>query len=90
MATYGVGGPTADAEKFYNWLTDEKNNGDMLKGVKYLILCFLQKRYTVFALGNSSYETFCGMGVTVDARLEKMGASRIYPLGKVTNLRYES
>ena len=38
--------------------------------------------YVVFGLGNSSYENFCGMGVKTDARLEYMGAKRLFNLGK--------
>ena len=36
----------------------------------------------VFALGNTSHEHFCGMGIKTDAKLEELGATRLFPLGK--------
>jgi sulfite reductase alpha subunit-like flavoprotein len=62
-----------DAEQFHSWLINETHSKELLKGVKY----------TVFALGNSSYETFCGMGLKTDLRLEELGGERLFPLGKV-------
>ncbi|KPP71138.1 NADPH--cytochrome P450 reductase-like [Scleropages formosus] len=68
MATYGEGDPTDNAQDFYDWLQE----GDAcLDGVKY----------TVFALGNKTYEHYNAMGKYVDKRLEELGAKRIFDLG---------
>ncbi|XP_048836268.1 NADPH--cytochrome P450 reductase-like isoform X1 [Brienomyrus brachyistius] len=68
MATYGEGDPTDNAQDFYDWLQQGEVN---LSGVKY----------TVFALGNKTYEHYNAMGKYVDKRLEELGASRIFDLG---------
>lgn len=36
-------------------------------------------RYSVCALGDTSYERFCQTGKDVDARLEALGATRVFP-----------
>ncbi|XP_051965616.1 P450 (cytochrome) oxidoreductase b isoform X1 [Xyrauchen texanus] len=68
MATYGEGDPTDNAQDFYDWL--QEGDAD-LKGVKY----------TVFALGNKTYEHYNAMGKYVDKRLAELGAQRIFDLG---------
>ena len=35
-------------------------------------------KFIVFGLGNSQFESFCGLGVTVDKRLADLGAQRLY------------
>ncbi|XP_026138736.1 NADPH--cytochrome P450 reductase-like isoform X1 [Carassius auratus] len=68
MATYGEGDPTDNAQDFYDWL----HEGDAdFTGVKY----------TVFALGNKTYEHYNAMGKYVDQRLSELGAQRIFDLG---------
>uniref|UniRef100_A0A8C0YSP4 NADPH--hemoprotein reductase n=1 Tax=Cyprinus carpio carpio TaxID=630221 RepID=A0A8C0YSP4_CYPCA len=68
MATYGEGDPTDNAQDFYDWL----HEGDAdFSGVKY----------TVFALGNKTYEHYNAMGKYVDQRLAELGAQRIFDLG---------
>ncbi|XP_061073335.1 NADPH--cytochrome P450 reductase-like isoform X1 [Conger conger] len=68
MATYGEGDPTDNAQDFHEWL--QEGDAD-LEGVNF----------TVFALGNKTYEHFNAMGKYVDKRLEELGAKRIFDLG---------
>ncbi|XP_026081653.1 NADPH--cytochrome P450 reductase-like isoform X1 [Carassius auratus] len=68
MATYGEGDPTDNSQDFYDWL----HEGDAdFTGVKY----------TVFALGNKTYEHYNAMGKYVDQRMAELGAQRIFDLG---------
>ncbi|XP_057207943.1 P450 (cytochrome) oxidoreductase b isoform X2 [Triplophysa rosa] len=68
MATYGEGDPTDNAQEFYDWL--QECDAD-LGGFNY----------TVFALGNKTYEHYNAMGKYVDKRLAELGAQRIFDLG---------
>uniref|UniRef100_A0A673ISE1 NADPH--cytochrome P450 reductase n=1 Tax=Sinocyclocheilus rhinocerous TaxID=307959 RepID=A0A673ISE1_9TELE len=68
LATYGEGDPTDNAQDFYDWL--QEGDADF-SGVKY----------TVFALGNKTYEHYNAMGKYVDKRLAELGAQRIFDLG---------
>ncbi|KAJ4936059.1 hypothetical protein JOQ06_017583 [Pogonophryne albipinna] len=69
MATYGEGDPTDNAQDFYDWL--QEIDDEDLSGLNY----------TVFALGNKTYEHYNAMGKYVDKRLEELGAKRIFDLG---------
>ncbi|XP_023262400.1 NADPH--cytochrome P450 reductase isoform X2 [Seriola lalandi dorsalis] len=69
MATYGEGDPTDNAQDFYDWL--QENDDEDLSGLNY----------TVFALGNKTYEHYNAMGKYVDKRLEELRANRIFDLG---------
>ncbi|XP_026047582.1 P450 (cytochrome) oxidoreductase b isoform X1 [Astatotilapia calliptera] len=69
MATYGEGDPTDNAQDFYDWL--QENDDEDLSGLNY----------TVFGLGNKTYEHYNAMGKYVDKRLEQLGATRIFDLG---------
>uniref|UniRef100_A0A8C6L8G0 NADPH--hemoprotein reductase n=1 Tax=Nothobranchius furzeri TaxID=105023 RepID=A0A8C6L8G0_NOTFU len=69
MATYGEGDPTDNAQDFYDWL--QENDDEDLSGLNF----------TVFALGNKTYEHYNAMGKYVDKRLEDLGAKRIFDLG---------
>ncbi|XP_043115146.1 P450 (cytochrome) oxidoreductase b isoform X2 [Puntigrus tetrazona] len=68
MATYGEGDPTDNAQDFYDWLQEADAD---FSGVKY----------TVFALGNKTYEHYNATGKYVDKRLAELGAQRIFDLG---------
>ena len=39
--------------------------------------------FAVCGLGDSSYDTFCNAGITIDALLGSLGAQRIHPLNKI-------
>ena len=66
-STYGDGEPPDDAAPF--WEAIVHGNGLDLSGVKYSVL----------ALGNTTYDHFCKCGRELDAALERHGAMRLYP-----------
>jgi len=68
MATYGEGDPTDNSMEFNEKLTNDEMD---LAGMKF----------SVFGLGNKTYEHFNKMGKFVDSRLEELGAKRVYELG---------
>lgn len=66
VSTYGEGTPPDNALSFYEFLHSKR--APKLEGLEYSVL----------ALGDSSYEFFCQTGKDFDARLEQLGAKRIY------------
>ncbi|BDS05043.1 sulfite reductase [NADPH] flavoprotein alpha-component [Oceaniferula spumae] len=64
VSTWGDGDPPEAAEDFYKDLMEKEVS---LAGVDF----------SVCALGDTSYDQFCKTGQDVDARLEKLGATRI-------------
>ncbi len=38
-------------------------------------------RFSIFALGNSSYPTFCAFGLLLDSLLNSLGAERVFNVG---------
>jgi sulfite reductase alpha subunit-like flavoprotein len=66
-STYGDGEPPDDAAPF--WEAIVHGYGLDLSGVKYSVL----------ALGNTTYDHFCKCGRELDAALERHGALRFYP-----------
>ncbi|MEJ7769590.1 MAG: flavodoxin domain-containing protein [Chitinophagaceae bacterium] len=69
VSTHGEGEPPAAAKKFYDQI---HLNGIELKKLKYSVL----------ALGDTSYPLYCKTGEDVDAQFQKMGGSRLVPLQK--------
>ena len=67
ISTYGDGEPPDDAAPF--WQAVVRGNDLDLRGVKYSVL----------ALGNTTYDHFCKCGRDFDAALERHGGMRIYP-----------
>ncbi len=65
-STYGEGDMPDNAQAFWDWLkTDAPGSLAHLK-------------YSVLALGDTSYEQFCAVGKKIDACLEQLGAQRIH------------
>ena len=67
VSTYGDGDPPEDAMPF--WEAVVHGNGLDLSSVKFSVL----------ALGNTTYDHFCKCGREFDAALERHGAIRIHP-----------
>ncbi|MFT3826947.1 MAG: flavodoxin domain-containing protein [Chitinophagaceae bacterium] len=69
ISTQGEGEPPATAKKFYDHI---HLNGFKLPALKYSVL----------ALGDTSYPLFCKAGEDVDFQFSKLGGQRLLPLQK--------
>ena len=69
VSTHGDGEPPAATKKFYEHI---HNNGFKFEKLKYSVL----------ALGDTSYPLFCKTGEDIDEQLNKLGGNRIAPLIK--------
>lgn len=67
VSTHGIGEPPIQAEVLYQFL-----HGKKVPDLSHI-------RFSVLALGDSSYVDFCQTGKDFDAVLEKLGAQRISP-----------
>ena len=76
ISTHGDGEPPAAAKKFYDHV---HNNGFKLEKLKYSVL----------ALGDTSYPLFCKAGEDVDQQLNKLGGQRFFPIQKC-DIDYET
>ncbi|MFL2842805.1 MAG: assimilatory sulfite reductase (NADPH) flavoprotein subunit [Coraliomargaritaceae bacterium] len=66
VSTWGEGDPPETATAFYDAFM-----GDSAPSLK-------KTRFSVLALGDTSYEHFCKIGKDFDTRLESLGANRLY------------
>lgn len=69
MATYGEGEPTDNAIEFFNFLDNEADTLSTL-------------RFSVFGLGNSTYEFYNAIGKKTNERLQELGAERLSAYGE--------
>jgi sulfite reductase (NADPH) flavoprotein alpha-component len=76
ISTQGEGEPPDSAKKFYDHI---HKNGFQLDKLKFSVL----------ALGDTSYPLFCKAGEDVDAQLEKLGGKRLIDIQKC-DVDYES
>lgn len=67
VSTHGEGDPPDQAVLFHEFLHSRR--APKLDGMKYSVL----------ALGDSSYEHFCQTGKEIDAKLKELGAAPLYP-----------
>ena len=76
ISTHGEGEPPIAAKKFYDHI---HKNGFKLEKLKYSVL----------ALGDTSYPLYCKTGEEMDEQLKKLGGERIAPLQKC-DVEYET
>jgi sulfite reductase (NADPH) flavoprotein alpha-component len=66
VSTWGEGDPPENSIDFIEALMSDQ--APRLEGT----------RFSVLGLGDTSYEHFCTMGINIDARLETLGAQRVF------------
>jgi len=66
VSTWGEGDPPENSIDFIQTLMSDQ--APRLEGT----------RFSVLGLGDTSYEHFCKMGIDIDARLEALGAQRVF------------
>jgi len=72
VATHYEGDPCDNTRNFYKWFKKILKSKDKV---------FSGMQYTIFGLGDTSYEQYNEMGKQFDEGFEKLGAERIYKMG---------
>jgi NADPH-ferrihemoprotein reductase len=72
-STHYEGDPCDNTKQFHKWIRNElkAGNKNLLSGLNYAVM----------GLGDTSYELYNEMGKYFDSSFEKLGGSRVYPLG---------
>ena len=74
ISTHYEGDPCDNTKKFYKWFREQiKNKNSSL---------FNSTKFSVFGLGDTSYEQFNAMGRYFDKGLEELGGKRIHQYGE--------
>eukprot|EP00761_Pharyngomonas_kirbyi_P001513 gb/GECH01001517.1/.p1 GENE.gb/GECH01001517.1/~~gb/GECH01001517.1/.p1 ORF type:complete len:671 (+),score=159.66 gb/GECH01001517.1/:1-2013(+) len=72
VSTTGSGDAPDNAGRFWRFIKRRSQPSDLLSHVTY----------TVLGLGDSNYENFCHMGISIDERMKEIGATRFYDRGE--------
>lgn len=80
VATHYEGAPCDNTLRFWNWVKKLKKNRDRT--------VFEDLTYTVFALGDSSYNEYNTVGIYMDKVFEELGAVRLCKRGEADHCNY--
>lgn len=80
LSTYGDGDPPDNANQFWTFLQTAAKDGLSLASLRYML----------FGLGNSNYRLFNQMALTVDSKLQQLGAVRVGAVGAGDDVRGET
>ncbi|XP_065180255.1 NADPH--cytochrome P450 reductase-like isoform X2 [Sycon ciliatum] len=72
VATYGEGDPTDNARGLFDFLTEAETDEPIMEGL----------RFTVFSLGNKTYEHYNLMGRFVDKKMRELGGDLFFRRGE--------
>ncbi|KYR00810.1 NADPH-cytochrome-P450 oxidoreductase [Tieghemostelium lacteum] len=72
VSTHGEGDPTDNAKDFYLWLTSDERPNGLLNNLPF----------TVFGLGNKTYEHYNAVARVMDKKLGDLGGKRIFERGE--------
>lgn len=82
VATHYEGDPCDNTKRFFNWVKRLKKNRDRT--------VFSDMGFTVFALGDTSYNLYNTVGLFFDKAFEELGGTRIYEKGEADHCNYKS
>ena len=82
MATHYDGEPCDNTKKFYDWIKTLKKNKDKT--------LFNGLHYSIFALGDKTYELYNTVGFLFDKVFEDFGGTRVYDVGEGDHQNYKT